>query len=165
MAILLVFGYVARMNPFPVLLLLFLLVPLTEIYFLIVVGGWIGALPTIALVVLTALIGATLARHQGLVTLQRVQASMARGELPAIEMLEGALLLVGGLLLLTPGFFTDAAGFVCLFPLTRRALALWGLKRMTTVMPPARGGPPGGGGHARHTIEGEFSREDDDQQP
>lgn len=165
MAILLVFGYVARMNPFPVLLLLFLLVPLTEIYFLIVVGGWIGALPTIALVVLTALIGATLARHQGLVTLQRVQASMARGELPAIEMLEGALLLVGGLLLLTPGFFTDAAGFVCLFPWTRRALALWGLKRMTTVMPPARGGPPGGGGHARHTIEGEFSREDDDQQP
>ena len=166
MAILLAFGYVARMNPFPVLLLLFLLVPLTEIYFLIVVGGWIGALPTIALVVLTALIGATLARHQGLVTLQRVQASMARGELPAIEMLEGALLLVGGLLLLTPGFFTDAAGFICLLPLTRRALALWGLQRMTMAMPPTRGGPPpGAGGREQHTIEGEFSRDDDDQQP
>jgi UPF0716 protein FxsA len=150
------------MPPFPIVFLLFLLVPLVEIYFLIVVGGVIGALPTVALVVLTAVIGAALARHQGLVTLQRVQATLARGEPPAIEMLEGALLLIGALLLLTPGFFTDALGFVCLFPLTRRALAWWGLKRFTIVTPAGR--PPGapGGTHRHHTIEGEFRREDKD---
>ncbi len=66
------FGYVARMNPFPVLLLLFLLVPLIEIYVMIEVGGVIGALPTVLLVVLTAVAGAALARMQGLATLQRL---------------------------------------------------------------------------------------------
>ena len=150
------------MAPFPVFLLLFLLVPLAEIYFLIVVGGVIGAFPTVALVVLTAVLGAALARHQGLATLQRLQAAMARGEPPANEMLEGALLLVGALLLLTPGFFTDALGFACLIPPTRRALAFWVLKRFMVVTP---GGPSGGqpGGHHTRTIEGEFRREDDDR--
>jgi UPF0716 protein FxsA len=149
------------MTPFPVFLLLFLLVPLAEIYFLIVVGGVIGAFPTVALVVLTAVIGAALARYQGLATLQRLQDAMARGEPPAIEMLEGALLLVGALLLLTPGFFTDALGFACLIPVTRRALALWVLKRFMVVTP---GGPHGGqpGAHHTRTIEGEFRREDEE---
>jgi UPF0716 protein FxsA len=149
------------MTPFPVFLLLFLLVPLLEIYFLIVVGGVIGAFPTVALVVLTAVIGAALARYQGLATLQRLQDAMARGEPPAIEMLEGALLLVGALLLLTPGFFTDALGFACLIPVTRRALALWVLKRFMVVTP---GGPHGGqpGAHHTRTIEGEFRREDEE---
>jgi len=162
MVILQGFGYVApMMAPFPVFLLLFLLVPLVEIYFLIVVGGVIGAFPTVALVVLTAVIGAALARHQGLATLQRLQATMARGETPAIEMLEGALLLVGALLLLTPGFFTDALGFACLLPPTRRALAFWVLKRFMVVTP---GGSPGGRPAERHTrtIEGEFRREDEE---
>ena len=151
------------MAPFPVFLLLFLLVPLAEIYFLIVVGGVIGAFPTVALVVLTAVLGAALARHQGLATLQRLQAAMARGEPPAIEMLEGALLLVGALLLLTPGFFTDALGFACLIPPTRRALAFWVLKRFMVVTP---GGPSGGqpGGQHTRTIEGEFRREDEDSE-
>ena len=117
------------MAPFPVFFLLFLLVPLAEIYFLIVVGGWIGALPTVALVVLTAVLGAALARHQGLATLQRLQQTIGRGEPPALEMLEGGILLVGALLLLTPGFFTDLAGFACLLPLTRRWLALRAVKR------------------------------------
>lgn len=150
------------MAPFPVLLLLFLLVPLAEIYFLIVVGGWIGALPTVLLVVATAVAGASLARHQGFATLQRLQATIARGEAPALEMLEGVLLLIGALLLLTPGFFTDLAGFVCLVPPTRRWLALRGLQRF--IVPPGpRGGPfdsgsPGGG---PRTIEGEFHRDDD----
>jgi UPF0716 protein FxsA len=74
------------MNPFPVLLLLFLLVPLIEIFVMIKVGGIIGALPTVLLVVLTAVAGAALARFQGLATLQRLQATLARGETPAIEM-------------------------------------------------------------------------------
>jgi UPF0716 protein FxsA len=144
------------MNPFPLLLLLFLFVPLLEIWLLIKVGGIIGALPTVALVVLTAVIGATLARHQGLVTLQRLQATLARGETPAIEMVEGALLLIGALLLLTPGFFTDALGFACLVPPLRRRLAWWALRRIAVVTP---GGvhPPG---HANRTIEGEFHRDD-----
>ncbi len=149
------------MAPFPVLLLLFLLVPLLEIYLLIVVGGIIGALPTVALVVLTAVVGAALARHQGLATLQRLQATMARGEAPAFEMLEGALLLVGALLLLTPGFFTDALGFACLLPPTRRLLSLWFLKRFMVINP---AGQPGRspGAHPSRTLEGEFRREDDE---
>ena len=148
------------MTPFPVLLLLFLLVPLVEIYLLIKIGGVIGALPTVVLVVLTAVLGAALARYQGLATLQRLQSTMARGEAPAIEMFEGVLLLVGALLLLTPGFLTDLLGFACLLPLTRRALAFWLLKRMTVVTP---AGPPrgGSGGHSSRTLEGEFRREDD----
>jgi UPF0716 protein FxsA len=148
------------MNPLPVLLLLFLLVPLVEIYLLIKIGGVIGAFPTVVLVVLTAVLGAALARYQGLATLQRLQATMARGEAPAIEMFEGVLLLVGALLLLTPGFLTDLLGFACLVPLTRRALAFWFLKRVAVVTP---GGAPGRapeGGQPR-TLEGEFRHEDD----
>jgi UPF0716 protein FxsA len=153
------FGYVDGMSPFPALLLLFLLVPLVEIYLLIVVGGWIGALPTVLLVVLTAVAGAALARYQGMATLQRLQATLGRGETPAIEMLEGVILLAGALLLLTPGFFTDLVGFACLLPPSRRALALWGLRRMA-VPPASRPVDPAGKRDAR-TIEGEFKREDD----
>jgi UPF0716 protein FxsA len=150
------------MVPFPVFFLAFLLVPLVEIYFLIIVGGWIGALPTVLLVVATALAGAALARYQGFATLQRLQATLARGEAPAVEMIEGVLLLVGAVLLLTPGFFTDLAGFVCLVPVTRRWLALRGLERMI-VPPSARGpGPSGpGSGEGARTLEGEFHREDE----
>jgi len=149
------------MAPFPLLLLVFLLVPLLEIYFLIVVGGIIGALPTVVLVVLTAVIGAALARHQGLATLQRLQATMARGETPAIELLEGVLLFIGALLLLTPGFITDALGFACLIPATRRLLALWFLKRFIVVGP---GAPPGQrpGGHRPVTLEGDFRHDEDE---
>ena len=146
------------MAPFPVFLLVFLLVPLVEIYFLIKVGGWIGAFPTVALVVLTALLGAALARQQGLATLQRLQQTIARGEAPALEMIEGVMLLVGALLLLTPGFFTDLAGFACLLPLTRRWLALRGLKRFMVM--PVGNAPPAPGEHHPRTIEGEFHRED-----
>jgi UPF0716 protein FxsA len=149
------------MPSFPVFFLLFLLVPLAEIWFLIVVGGWIGAFPTIALVVLTAVIGASLARAQGLATLQRLQTTVARGEVPAIEMLEGVLLLVGALLLLTPGFFTDAMGFACLLPFTRRALAVRGLQRFMVAS--TSHGPFGSqGSHSSNMIEGEFKRENDD---
>ena len=85
---------------------------------------------------------------------------MARGEAPAIEMFEGVLLLVGALLLLTPGFLTDLLGFACLIPPTRRALAFWSLQRFTVVTP---GNPPGNasGKDQHRTIEGEFHREDD----
>ena len=117
------------MRLFPLFAVAFFLVPLLEIYLLIKVGGLIGAWPTVALVVLTAVIGGVLLRQQGLSTLMRVQSTMARGQVPAMELLEGAVLLVGGALLLTPGFFTDAVGFLCLLPPTRRAFVQTLLRR------------------------------------
>ncbi len=103
-----------------ILFLLFLIIPIIEIYLLIQVGSIIGALYTILLIILTAIVGAFLLRIQGIATLRRVQQTIARGKVPAMEMLEGLMLLVGGALLLTPGFFTDALGFVCLIPSLRR---------------------------------------------
>lgn len=110
------------MSPYPVLLVSIIAVPLVEIYLLIQIGGLIGVLPTILLVVLTAVLGAALLRQQGLATLGRLRANLERGELPAIEILEGVALLVGGALLLTPGFFTDVIGFLCLLPASRSAI-------------------------------------------
>ncbi|HID80845.1 MAG TPA: FxsA family protein [Chromatiales bacterium] len=106
----------------PLLLLVFIIVPIFELYLLIKVGGIIGALPTVAIVIITAVIGTWLLRQQGLATLQRYQTNLGQGKLPAMELVEGLVLLFGGALLLTPGFFTDAIGFICLIPVTRQAL-------------------------------------------
>lgn len=92
-------------------------------YLLITVGGYFGALPTVGLVMLTALIGVALLRRQGLATLMRAQDNMQRGVLPAREMAEGIMLAVAGALLLTPGFVTDAFGFALLTPAFRGWLA------------------------------------------
>ena len=108
--------------PVPILFLFFITMPIVEMYLLIQVGGWIGALPTIGLVALTAVVGMTLLRQQGFATLLRGQQRMAEGQLPAQELMEGFALAVGGALLLTPGFVTDAVGFALLLPLTRRML-------------------------------------------
>lgn len=102
--------------------LLFLLAPLAEVYLLIEIGGQIGALQTIALVVLTAVLGAMLVRAQGFSTYLQVQRQLARGESPAQMMLEGLALFVAGALLLTPGFLTDALGFALLTPPLRRRI-------------------------------------------
>lgn len=140
------------MTPLHILLLLFILVPLGEIYVLIQVGGVIGALPTIGLVVLTALMGALLIRHQGLSTLARAQRSMEEGQLPATELLEGAVILVSGALLLTPGFVTDAIGFACLVPRWRRYAVN---KFIARHIEAATRQPTTG-----RVIEGEFRRRD-----
>ena len=103
----------------------FIGVPLLEMAILIEIGGIIGALPTIALVVLTATIGIWLLRLEGIATLAKLQDRMNRGEIPGTEILEGAMLLVGGALLLTPGFVTDTIGFTCLIPIFRRPIAKW----------------------------------------
>ncbi|MBN4080383.1 FxsA family protein [Beggiatoa alba] len=108
------------MSFFRVLLILFLSVPLLEIYLLLKIGSSIGVFSTVILVVLTAVIGVWLLRLQGFATLARAQASIARGELPATTMLEGLMLFVAGALLLTPGFFTDTVGFLLLIPITRQ---------------------------------------------
>ncbi|MDG1204860.1 MAG: FxsA family protein [Pseudomonadales bacterium] len=106
-------------------LFFFILIPILEMYILIQVGSYIGAIPTIALVVLTATIGIWLLRLEGLSTLNRVQEKLNAGQIPGTELLEGVMLLVGGALLLTPGFATDAIGFCCLLPFLRRPIATW----------------------------------------
>ncbi len=147
------------MGLFQWLLLLFLLVPIVEIYVLVQVGSVIGALPTVAMVVLTAVVGAALIRAQGLSTLARLQRELESGELPALTLIEGAVLLVAGALLLTPGFVTDAIGFACLLPGLRRAL----IARLLAARLAPGGRPAGpGAGSGPRIIEGEFRREDDE---
>jgi UPF0716 protein FxsA len=124
------------MRPFSILLAMFLIVPLLEIYLLIQVGGAIGAGWTIFLVVFTALLGAFLVRAQGFSTVRRIQAQLDTGELPAMELLEGLCLLIAGALLLTPGFFTDAVGFACLTTPLRRRLIILALERGLVRRPP-----------------------------
>jgi UPF0716 protein FxsA len=102
---------------------LFFIIPLVEMIILIEVGGMIGPLLTIGLVVLTAICGVWLLRLEGMATLTRVQEKLQRGEIPETELLEGIMLIIGGALLLTPGFGTDIVGFVCLVPGLRRPLA------------------------------------------
>jgi len=111
------------MKAMQILFLFFLIVPFVEITLLLQVGGLIGIFPTVFLVVLTAVLGAGLLRKQGFATWQRFQNSLAQGEIPAYEMIEGPILLVGGALLLTPGFFTDLLGFACLIPPLRQKIA------------------------------------------
>ena len=128
---------------FPLIVVLFLAVPIVEIYLLIQVGQVIGAGWTIMLVVLTAVIGVWLLRIQGLSTLTRAQQKLQANELPAREIIEGMALVVAGAFLLTPGFFTDAIGFLLLFPPTRIALVKLAAARMvmsTTV--PGQPRPP-----------------------
>ncbi|PIE00790.1 MAG: exlusion protein FxsA [Thiothrix nivea] len=131
------------MRSFPLFAVLFFIIPLIEIYLLIQVGGVIGVLPTILLVVLTAVIGAFLLRQQGLSTLARFQRSMAQGEVPATALLEGVMLLLGGALLMTPGFFTDAIGFACLLPFSRKWLANAMLSRVNVWQSGRQGGGSG----------------------
>ena len=111
--------------------LLFFLIPLIEMVILIEVGAVIGPLATVGLVVLTAVCGVWLLRLEGMATLYRVQKKLNQGEIPETELLEGIMLLIGGVLLLTPGFATDTAGFVCLLPGLRRPLARYIIRTST----------------------------------
>jgi UPF0716 protein FxsA len=104
---------------FPTLLIIFIVIPVLELALLIEVGSVIGAWSTILIVLITAVAGSAMLRAQSMSTFRNVQSQMAAGQLPADKMLEGVLLLIGGLLLLTPGFITDAFGFFCLVPLSR----------------------------------------------
>ena len=142
------------MSPFVVLLLLLLTVPLVEIYVLIEVGQSIGTATTVFLVIFTAVLGAWLLRWQGLHTLARVQASINRGELPAVELIEGLILIITGALLLTPGFVTDMIGFACLVPAIRRGFAMGFVNRfiVTRVQGYAAGD---------RTIDGEYRVEEE----
>ena len=108
---------------FKIFLILFITIPLVEIAILIKIGKIIGAGYTIALVIGTAFLGVSLLRIQGISTLAKVQANVNRGQLPATELIESLILLISGVLLLTPGFFTDMLGFLMLVPMLRQRLA------------------------------------------
>jgi len=107
------------------LFLVFTIVPIIEVWLLIKVGRVIGALPTVAILIAISMAGAWLARSQGFRVIVSIQQELAAGRLPAAHILDGAFILTGGILLLTPGFFTDFLGLFFLFPLSRTLLKLW----------------------------------------
>ena len=107
------------------LFLAFTIIPVVEIYLLIQIGTIFGALTSIALVIVTGFLGAYLARIQGLQTLFRIQKSLREGQMPSGELLDALLIGIAGLVLLTPGFLTDALGFLLLIPNTRTAIKQW----------------------------------------
>ncbi len=101
------------------LFLAFTLIPIMEIYLLIEAGQTIGSLSTVILVILSGITGAYLARIQGLNTMKKIQSSLSQGSIPGEELIDGAIILVAGIVLLTPGFITDIMGLLLLFPYTR----------------------------------------------
>jgi UPF0716 protein FxsA len=117
-----------------ILLLLLIGTPLLEIAVFIEVGGLIGLGPTLALVILTAVVGTWQLRTQGLATLARARAQLDKGELPTRELFDGACVLVSGVLLLTPGFVTDLLGLLLFLPPIRSALRVWLGRRLTQRM-------------------------------
>ncbi len=165
---------------FPILLLAFIFVPIIEIGLFIQVGGFLGLWPTIGLVLITAIVGASLVRSQGIQTLMSVQGRLEKGEVPAQQIFEGVMLAVAGVLLLTPGFMTDALGMVVLLPAPRAAIAKYLMSKM--VVKTVQGGGFHGGFSGQdpfendpfrrgssdsrpdngNTFEGEFERKDDD---
>jgi UPF0716 protein FxsA len=135
----------------PLLFLLFIVVPIAELYVIIQVGQAIGILPTIALLLLDSIVGTWLLRQQGRVAWRRFNAALQAGRPPAQETIDGGLILVGGAFLLTPGFLSDILGVILLLPPTRavvrRLLARRFLGRMTAGMArgaTARFGAPAG---------------------
>lgn len=107
------------------LFLMFLIVPLIEIALLLKISAYIGIWVTLAVVIGTAILGASLTHHEGLKTWGRLQQKLANGVLPDEELLDGLMILVAGAVLLTPGFLTDATGFTLLYPGTRRIIKRW----------------------------------------
>ena len=98
------------------LLALFIAIPVVELFLFLQIGSRIGLMPTIAIVILTGILGASLTRSQGLKTLARYQQALAEGRMPHEEVIEGLMILAAGAVLLTPGFLTDAIGFLLLVP-------------------------------------------------
>lgn len=151
---------------FLLLLLVFIGVPLLELALLIWVGGKIGLAATIALVVVTGILGASLARWQGLATLARFRRRLAAGELPHEDLIDGVLILVAGAVLLTPGLITDATGFLLLVPAVRRVLRVEILRRLErrfVVFGAAAASPADAADRRGTVIDAEFVVEPDEE--
>lgn len=116
------------------LLLLFVLVPIVELILLVEIGQLVGTLPTIALIILTGVLGAFLVRRQGVQVLARIRTELQGGRLPADSIFDGAIILVAGAFLVTPGILTDTLGFLCLIPTTRRRIKQLIWSRMERAM-------------------------------
>ncbi len=113
---------------FTKLLMLFIIVPVTELYLLIEVGKRIGTLNTISIIIFTGILGAYLVKHQGFMILRKIQNDLNEGTIPEDSLIQGAIILTGGILLLTPGFATDIAGFIFLIPVSRNVVKKYLLK-------------------------------------
>ena len=118
------------MNPF---FFIFIVLPAIEIFLMIEIGGKVGAFNTMALVLLTAIIGIYLAKLQGIQTLRSGMVNLYQNKIPIYELMSGASIAIAALLLVIPGFFTDAVGFLLLIPFTRRILFNIALKRKTKI--------------------------------
>ncbi|MBO6638642.1 MAG: membrane protein FxsA [Roseitalea sp.] len=157
--------------PFSLIPFALLVIPLLEIAAFVVIGGQIGVFPTLALVVVTAIIGSILLRVQGFGLLNRIQTEMNAGRVPARELVHGVMLLVAGILLLTPGFVTDTAGFLLFVPPVRDAVWRFVRSRVRVVGPGGAtfdDGASGRGPADGRTIdldEEEFAREPDPNTP
>jgi len=110
---------------FSSLLTAFIVMPILELWLLVKLGGHYGVVPTLLLVVVTGILGAWMARTQGLMILLSIQREMTEGRMPAPQMIDGVMILVAGILLLTPGLITDAAGFLLLVPPVRVIIRGW----------------------------------------
>jgi UPF0716 protein FxsA len=152
----------SRLRLAPFLLLAFIIVPLAEIAVLIQVGGWIGVAPTLALIVLTAIVGTWMLRHQGFSVLTRAQRQLEQGVMPVAEVFDGLCLLLAGALLLTPGFLTDAAGALLLVPRVRALLYRQVADYLERHMVRAAGPP---GERAPPILDAEFEEIDPDEVP
>ena len=113
---------------FTKLLILFVIVPVTELFILIEVGKKIGSLTTIGIIILTGIIGAYLVKGQGFMILKKIQNDLNEGIMPGDSLIQGAIILAGGIFLLTPGFVTDIIGFIFLIPVSRRVVKKYLLK-------------------------------------
>jgi len=107
------------------LILLFVVVPLVELSILIKVGQYLGVLTTVSIVVLTGIVGAYLAHLEGFITLRRIQQDLNQGIMPGDRLLDGLIILISGIVLLTPGLITDFLGFLGLIPFTRNMFKNW----------------------------------------
>lgn len=148
------------MPVFVILLLLFIGLPMVEIYVLIKVGREIGALWTIVLLFAVAALGSALLRLQGLATLSTVQTALARGEVPTAAILDGLVLLVAGVLMVTPGFVTDVFAFLLLLPPLRRVVGLVLAGRLMMRVQ-GRGGVAGAKPSGPQVLEGDYRVERD----
>ena len=107
------------------LIMFFAIVTMVELYILIEIGSHIGGFNTVLLIIMTAILGVWLARLQGLRTLQQIKSSLSQGQVPAEELVDGVLILIGGILLVMPGVLTDLFALALLFPLTRTYFKRW----------------------------------------
>ncbi|WP_069187554.1 FxsA family protein [Pararhodospirillum photometricum] len=139
---------------FLVLFLIFVGVPVIEISLFIKVGSAIGVVPTVALTLLTAVAGTMLVRHQGVSTLEKARESVNAGILPVQELFDGACILIGGILLLVPGFFTDIWGILLLLPPVRAVLRQWLEGHQGMFMTPA--GPASPTASQPQVIDAEY---------